>query len=40
MIKFGVCPEINALSTLLLLVTFILVGVFFRPTKQGGIRAH
>jgi spermidine/putrescine transport system permease protein len=30
MIKFGVSPEINALSTLLLAATLVLIGVFFR----------
>ena len=33
MIKFGVSPEINALSTLMLGVTFILVVIFFKPSK-------
>lgn len=35
MIKFGVSPEINALSTLLLVVTFVLVLVFFRPKSSA-----
>ncbi|MGK5082891.1 ABC transporter permease [Bdellovibrionota bacterium FG-1] len=33
MIKFGVTPEINALSTLMLGATLILVGVFFKPKR-------
>jgi spermidine/putrescine transport system permease protein len=33
MIKFGVSPEINALSTLMLGATLILVVVFFKPSK-------
>ncbi len=32
MIKFGVTPEINALSTVMLVATFALVLVFFRPS--------
>lgn len=35
MIKFGVSPEINALSTLILVATFALVLVFFRPPRRG-----
>lgn len=31
MIKFGLSPEINALSTMMLAATLVLVGVFFRP---------
>jgi spermidine/putrescine transport system permease protein len=34
MIKFGVTPEINALSTLMLAATLILVLCFFRPLKK------
>ena len=34
MIKFGVSPEINALSTIMLLVTLVLVFVSFRPAKR------
>ncbi len=34
MIKFGVSPEINALSTVMLLVTFAMVAVFFKPVKS------
>jgi spermidine/putrescine transport system permease protein len=33
MIKFGVTPEINALSTVMLVATFALVAAFFRPSK-------
>jgi spermidine/putrescine transport system permease protein len=33
MIKFGVSPEINALSTLMLGATLILVVIFFKPSK-------
>lgn len=36
MIKFGVSPEINALSTLMLVATFGLVMIFFRPTSERG----
>lgn len=35
MIKFGVTPEINALSTVMLLATFVLVTLFFKPSKQS-----
>lgn len=35
MIKFGVSPEINALSTVMLVATFFLVLLFFRPFKQS-----
>lgn len=35
MIKFGVTPEINALSTVMLVVTFFLVFVFFNPKKAS-----
>src|SRR4029079_10789703 len=31
MIKYGVSPEINALSTVMLVDTFVLVATFFRP---------
>jgi spermidine/putrescine transport system permease protein len=34
MIKFGVSPEINALSTLMLGATLILILAFFRPSKN------
>jgi spermidine/putrescine transport system permease protein len=34
MIKFGVSPEINALSTLMLAITLVLVLIFFRPGKS------
>jgi spermidine/putrescine transport system permease protein len=34
MIKFGVSPEINALSTLMLGATLLLVLLFFRPVKR------
>jgi spermidine/putrescine transport system permease protein len=40
MIKFGVSPEINALSTLMLGATLVLVGVFFRPSKGGAPAGH
>jgi spermidine/putrescine transport system permease protein len=33
MIKYGVSPEINALSTLMLGVTLVLVVIFFKPPK-------
>jgi spermidine/putrescine transport system permease protein len=33
MIKFGVSPEINALSTLMLGATLVLVVIFFKPSK-------
>jgi spermidine/putrescine transport system permease protein len=32
MIKYGVSPEINALSTLMLGITLVLVLIFFRPS--------
>lgn len=35
MIKFGVSPEINALSTLMLGATLVLVVVFFKPSKSA-----
>jgi spermidine/putrescine transport system permease protein len=35
MIKFGVTPEINALSTLILGVTLVCVLFFFRPIKRS-----
>jgi spermidine/putrescine transport system permease protein len=35
MIKFGVTAEINALSTILLAATFLLVVVFFKPLRRG-----
>lgn len=34
MIKFGVTPEINALSTVMLIVTFLFVFIFFNPKKK------
>ena len=34
MIKFGVTPEINALSTIMLAATLFLVVVFFKPAKS------
>lgn len=34
MVKFGVSPEINAISTLMLAVTLVLVLVFFRPPRS------
>ena len=34
MIKFGVTPEINALSTLMLGATLFLVMFFFTPSKS------
>ena len=34
MIKFGVSREINALSTLMLAITFVLVLIFFKPFKR------
>jgi spermidine/putrescine transport system permease protein len=40
MIKFGVSPEINALSTLMLGATLVLVAVFFRPSKGGAPAGH
>ncbi len=33
MIKFGVSPEINALSTIMLAATLVLVVAFFRPSR-------
>jgi spermidine/putrescine transport system permease protein len=39
MIKFGVSPEINALSTVMLVATFALVMVFFRPIGSSSDRA-
>jgi spermidine/putrescine transport system permease protein len=39
MIKFGVSPEINALSTLMLGVTFVMVALFFRPETGSANRA-
>lgn len=38
MIKFGVSPEINALSTIMLVATFALVLVFFRPPRSSGVQ--
>lgn len=35
MIKFGVTPEINALSTIMLAVTLVLVLLFFKPLKKN-----
>lgn len=35
MIKFGVSPEINALSTIVLGATLILVIIFFKPPKKS-----
>jgi spermidine/putrescine transport system permease protein len=35
MIKFGVTPEINALSTIILAATLILVPIFFRSPSNG-----
>lgn len=35
MIKFGVTPEINALSTIMLGLTLVLVGVLFKPTRKS-----
>jgi ABC-type spermidine/putrescine transport system permease subunit II len=35
MIKFGVSPEINALSTLMLGATLLLVVTFFKPGKSN-----
>ncbi len=37
MIKFGVSPEINAISTLMLVATFALVMVFFRPNSRKDV---
>ena len=37
MIKFGVTPEINALSTMLLVATFVLVAVFFRAEAPEAV---
>lgn len=34
MIKFGVSPEINALSTIVLVATLALVLILFKPSKQ------
>ena len=34
MIKFGVSPEINALSTIIMVVTLFLVGLLFKPLKN------
>jgi ABC-type spermidine/putrescine transport system permease subunit II len=38
MIKYGATPEINALSTLLLGVTLVMVLAFFRPFRPAGGR--
>jgi ABC-type spermidine/putrescine transport system permease subunit II len=35
MIKFGVTPEINALSTVMLGVTLLMVLFLFNPTKKN-----
>ncbi len=35
MIKFGVTPEINALSTIMLGVTFVMVLFLFNPTRKN-----
>lgn len=37
MIKFGVSPEINALSTVVLVATLLLVFVFFKPFKRNHV---
>lgn len=34
MIKFGVTPEVNALSTILLAMTLLLVFIFFQPFRS------
>ena len=34
MIKYGVSPEVNALSTIMLTVTFLLVSLFFRSNRK------
>jgi spermidine/putrescine transport system permease protein len=36
MVKFGISPEINAISTVLLAVTLLLVLIFFRPLRRHG----
>lgn len=36
MIKFGVSPEINALSTLMLGATLLIVIIFFNPARNRG----
>ncbi len=36
MIKFGVTPEINALSTLMVAVTWVAVSLFFGPMRRRG----
>ena len=38
MIKFGVTPEINALSTLMLGVTLTMVSLFFGPVKKLSLK--
>ncbi len=35
MIKFGVSPEINALSSLMLGATLLLIVAFFKPEKNN-----
>jgi len=42
MIRLGVSPEINAVSTVLFLVSLTLVGVYWFISKQneGTINAH
>lgn len=35
MVKFGISPQINALSTIVLVVTFALVFILYRPTKAA-----
>jgi len=40
MIKTGITPEVNAISTLLLLVTLVLMAVAFRIERRGVTRAE
>lgn len=37
MIKYGISPEIHALSTVLMVATFLLVFVFYRPRRDSTI---
>lgn len=38
MVRFGVSPELNALSTLMIATTLFVVFFFFRPSDQQAIR--
>ncbi|MDB5038179.1 MAG: Spermidine/putrescine transporter permease PotC [Bacteriovoracaceae bacterium] len=40
MIKYGISPKVNALSTLILLATILMVLFIFNPKKKTGLAAH